>query len=341
MEVIKVNDNSCVKDYAKKLISQDCIDLYDAISSNLPENNSYFMLAAMPYICLVTNEACEWCKKAKKSIKPFKSKTILEKIRAKSKLFSNDRGVTFLEQQLALKNLVEIEHFYFKSLAKPYCPDCFITDVGTYSINNIFIGNTIQYAFDFQSFYKPNKSVYQSGEEIKLFTEEIGYKLQEIITNLTGEHYSISNSVHLHYDVKEKDFIYKKKFNKINNIISFSISCRINFLLIWFKQNCRTGSMLYLRLLYITFFSLKDDLDNLGISYENIFDNHYNIKFRNSMAHYSLYNKINDSEILPKVIGFGIIEKYFNIDYIEIVDIIEVKLYKISALLDEYFKIKC
>jgi hypothetical protein len=144
-----LNNKIDVKELAKKLLTQDCIDLLNAIFSVSREDMPFFLLAATPYICLVTNEAYEWCIKAKININPFKSKTILENIRAKAKLLSNDKIVSFEEQRTAFKNIIKIEHNYYKNLANSNCPDLLIDNVGTYTLDNICIGNTIQYSYDF------------------------------------------------------------------------------------------------------------------------------------------------------------------------------------------------
>lgn len=327
-----------IKDFAKKMLTQDCIDILDATFNVSKKDGPVFALAAAPYICLVTNEAYEWCKRAKINISPFESKTILENIRAKAKLFSNDKIVSFEEQRTAFRKIIRTEHTYYKDLAKPYCPHFLIDDVGTYTINKIYIGNTIQYAYDFQLFSKPNTPIYESGNEIMSFSTEIGSKLQEIVTKLTGEAYKLqynSGTIQLHTD---KNFNFRRKFVQVDNILIFSLICRINYLMSFFKQNCPQNSMLYLRLIYITFYSLKNELDNLKIDYGRIFDGYHDRTFRNCMAHYSLFQKINSNEIMLSAIGYGLIEKYFHIEYSELVKTIEVKLTFILSKLEEQYK---
>ena len=312
-----------IKEMAKELLIQDCLDLVNAVFCVSENDRPVFILASAPYMCLVANEAYAWCRKSKIPLNPFQSKELLENIRAKAKLFSNDTIMPFDEQRLMIEKIIKIEHAYYKKLAKPYCPDSLIDDVGTYMLNNTYIGNTVQYAYDFHLFSKPNRSIYESGDEIKSFSTELGSVLQEIITALTGEPFVIPQKVDTTQLHANRDFNFQRKFKQINNILIFSLACRINFLLRFFKKNCPQDSMLYLRLIYITFYSLKNELQNMKIDCRHIFDSYFDKGFRNCMAHYSLYQKINDSEINPSVVGYGLTEKYFHVDYFELVRIIE------------------
>ena len=97
--------------------------------------------------------------------------------------------------------------------------------------------------------------------------------------------------------------------------------------------------MLYLRIIYITFYSLKNDFEALNIVQDDIFDSRHNSTFRNSMAHYSLYDKITETEIMPNVLGYGLIEKYFGCDYSSFVGIIETKLLSLKILLENQFSL--
>lgn len=326
-----------VSDYAKELLLQDVVDMIDAIFNVSNTDRAIFMLAAMPYICLVIKEGYDWCMRYGVDLSKFASKGILENIRAKGKLFGNDKNIDFNSQFNKIKRLIKIEHSYFKSLAKTFAPDCLINDVGTFKIEDIFIGNTIQYSYDFSLFSKENTSIYESENEMRSFSTEIGETAQEIITKIRGIPYTINN---VKNNIKEHsclDYNFKRHFKNENNLIIFSLYCRINFLLYYFKRKCRKNSMLYLRIIYITFYSLKNDLEKLNIDSANAFDSFYDIKFRNSMAHYSLYKKIDINEIQHNVIGFGIIEKYFNISYHNLVLNVENKLEEINKILYNNF----
>ncbi|MEA5051743.1 MAG: hypothetical protein VB021_09780 [Oscillospiraceae bacterium] len=203
-------------------------------------------------------------------------------------------------------------------------------------VNGFYIGNTIQYAYDFLLFSKPDKALYESGNEIMSFSAEIGSMLQEIITAFTGAPFNIPKNLYNPTLHTYRDYNFKRKFKNIDNLLIFSLICRINFLLYWFKNSCPQNSMLYLRLIYITFYSLKSELQNLKIECCQVFDRYYDRTFRNCMAHYSLYQKIDDSEIDLSVIGCGLIEKYFHAGYFEIVETIEKKLELIKSALENY-----
>ncbi len=327
-----------VKEIAKVLLVQDCMDLLNAVFGVSKSDRPVFVLASAPYMCLVTNEAYEWCKKSQISLNPFLSKELLENIRARAKLFSNDTIVRFNDQRLIIENIIKIEHAYYEKLAKQCCANFLIDDVGTYLLNNRYIGNTIQYAYDFYPFSKPNRSIYESVDEIKAFSAEIGSMLQEIIVALTGKAYKIPQTMYTTQSHTYKDFNFQNKFKETNNVLMFSLVCRINFLLNFFKKMCPQDSMLYLRLIYITFYSLKSELKNMKMDCSNIFENCFDKNFRNCMAHYSLYQKIGRTEINASATGYGLIEKYFSIDYFELVRTIECKLNLVLSELEAHYK---
>jgi hypothetical protein len=69
--------------------------------------------------------------------------------------------------------------------------------------------------------------------------------------------------------------------------------------------------MLAFRMMYITFYHLEADLKNLGFEFVHYNMPYRNQYFRNAMAHYSLFGKISDGEIIEDVVGFGLLEKFF------------------------------
>lgn len=87
-----------VSDYAKELLLQDIVDMMDTIFNVSNTDRGIFMLAAMLYICLVINEWYDWCTRYGADLSKFISKEVLENIRAKGKLFGNDRYVNFDNQ---------------------------------------------------------------------------------------------------------------------------------------------------------------------------------------------------------------------------------------------------
>ncbi len=328
-----------VKEYARIIIIQDVIDLMNAINITNINDKSIFMLALIPYVCLVVNESYEWCRRDNHIITEFRSKKVLEKIRAKGKLFSNDKFLSYKQQVTEFEKCLYIQHKYFKGLAKPYCPDCLIYDIGTYKVGNYYMGNTIQYSYDFMDFAVKDKSISNSGKEIFNFSKEIGIALQEIMISLTGKSYQLQDNNIASAEYHNEDFNFNKKFKKIDKLIIFSLCCRINFLIFSFKNKCPQNSMLYLRLIYITFYSLKSDLDSLKINYNSIYNDYFDKEFRNCMAHYGLYNKIKENELMPNAIGYGLIEKYFKVEYIDLVSIIENKLFALIQELEKNIEI--
>lgn len=325
-------------EYAKKMLIQDIEDIVEVILNIDKEERPIFMSAVIPYICLIINEGYNWCSKAKIQLPMLKSKDIIENIRAKGKLFGNDKYLSFDNQIGSIDKIIEMEHEYYKSLAKPYALDCFIYDIGTYWKDQFCVGNTIQYSYDLFSISKDGKLIYRYRNEIFNFSSEIGSACQDIYRAITGKNYKSNNNVSVKTkELRNVDFKFKNKFKNTRNIIIHCLICRINFILYYFKEQCRENSLLYLRISYVTFYSLKNDMEALGIIEDKIFDEYYNSKFRNIMAHYGLYNKITNDEIIQNVIGYGIIEKYFNCDYSNIVKIIEEKLLLLKQLLENEF----
>lgn len=74
-----------VSDYAKELLIQDIVDIMDEIFNVSNTDRAIFMLAAMPYICLVINEGYDWCTRYGVDLSKFVSKEILENISVKVK----------------------------------------------------------------------------------------------------------------------------------------------------------------------------------------------------------------------------------------------------------------
>lgn len=64
-------------------------------------------------------------------------------------------------------------------MPKQFAPDCLGDDVGTYKIEDIFIGNTIQYAYDFSSVSKEDTSIFDMY--IDEFKDVINNKNKELL----------------------------------------------------------------------------------------------------------------------------------------------------------------
>ena len=65
-------------------------------------------------------------------------------------------------------------------------------------------------------------------------------------------------------------------------------------------------------MIYITFYHFKNDIESFGL--KSVYYNmpYRNTNFRNVMAHYGLFGKMDDSNIIDNVVGYGLVEKYFN-----------------------------
>ncbi len=326
------------ENYVKKLILDDLTNLINIMLSINKSDISVIAMGLMPYMCLIVNEAYDWCIRSNIKIDEFKSKSVLEVMRSRTKLFNNDKYLSYTNHTDELNELVKSSYAYFKNIAKPYCPDCLIVDTGVYFSNNIYVGNTIQYSFDYYKLSTENKAVFELDKEVYNFAAEIGECIQNIFYTLSGEKLKIIKP-YVNINITSKDYRFSKSFVNINNLLVFCLSCRINFLL-EFKNLLKINFILYLRFIYLTFYSIKNDLDIMQIEYGDIFEFYYNRNFRNIMAHYSLYGKIIDTEFVSDVNGFGIVEKYFNVSSENLTDIIVNKLYEILSLLEVRFSLK-
>ena len=71
-----------------------------------------------------------------------------------------------------------------------------------------------------------------------------------------------------------------------------------------------------LRIAYLTYYHLQEDLDNFRISGDIYYHMPYrDIILRKAMAHYSLYGKLDEPNIREDVIGFGLFERTVSADY--------------------------
>ena len=142
---------------------------------------------------------------------------------------------------------------------------------------------------------------------------QVGQTMQELHIALTGTSYILKKYEDRDLSVTKRDYRMDNRrfFKKENAIFAFNLYCRLNYLLELFSKLCKPKSMLAFRMMYVTFYHLKYDLENFGLGFVHYNMPYRNNIFRNAMAHYSLFGKIDDSEIMENVIGFGLFEKYF------------------------------
>lgn len=134
------------------------------------------------------------------------------------------------------------------------------------------------------------------------------------------------------YDLRMSDHMF---FKNENAIFAFNLLCRVNYLLEMFIPLSKNKLMSF-RMMYITFYHLKFDLDNLGLTSIH-YDMPYRDKFfRNAMAHYSLYGKLSNAEIIDDVIGFGLFEKFFKVPFQTVYQAIIDEFTKTRDSLEQY-----
>ena len=308
------------QDVAKKFIIDDIKEILDVYSSCTENTCVHFMLGGLLYISMIISGAVDWCNKAGIDIDCIVDKETVDKLRAKVKLYSNDTEIPLAEQKNIMKNIIEIEKQYWideQAKSGKWCPNFIIPDIGTYKINNHYVGNTIEYAYEYSPL-NPDKLPILSalgGETpqsslIYNFSVEIGQTMQNLYSKLTNSVYLLNGEKNVAIAVIEKNFRMSNRcfFKKENGIYAFYLCCRINYLLELLVPMCQKKLFLAFRMVCLTFYHIKDDLKNLGLDFV-----HYNMpyrdkEFRNTMAHYSLYGKIDDVDIDNNVIGYGLIK---------------------------------
>ena len=223
-----------------------------------------------------------------------------------------------------------------------------IPNIGAFKINNHYIGNSLEYAYEYAPLNPDKKpiadAVLDEDEEKSksfIFAKQMGQMMQVLYFALTGQTFELEFANEIDIQIEEFDFRVErhKLFNKLNGFFIFNILCRINYLIELFHVLSKENTFLAFRMMYITFYHLKDDLMSLNM--ESIYYNmpYRNSVFRNAMAHYSLYGKISDSEIIDNSIGFGLFEKYFNESFNTVNDKILAEFYKTRDSIERYVKI--
>lgn len=309
---------------AKKLIIEDIKEISNTLLRCDEETRLHFVLGGLLYFATIISGAVDWCERANIEVNCFANKRIVDKLRAKVKLYSSDSVIPFDQQKILMDRIVSVEKQYWIDLQAQsgiWCPEFIIPDIGAYTANGHYIGNTLEYAYEYSPLNPSCRPILEAigGQDKEnslayIFAIKIGQTIQELHTKITGKKYVSQNCIDKKIVIRDIDFRLSNRsyFEKDNAIFAFNLCCRINYLLEVFSQLCETNSFLAFRMMYITFYHLEFDLENFELN-----DIHYNMPyrddiFRNAMAHYSLFGKIDDSEIIDNVIGYGLFEKFFN-----------------------------
>lgn len=339
------------EDVAKQMILSDCVDIMDVFCRCDDTLRQVFMLAGLGYFSLIIDGAIKWCNKANISIN-VESNSLLEKLRAKVKLFSNDTAITFNDQMHLYEEIISIEKQYYIDLqakSGKWCPKFLIPDMATFAINNHYVGNTIQFAYELSPF-NPQKqplavAMSRKVDEFPLpyaFSYQIGYSMQEIIQALSNCTYELKyEPVVLSYSERDIRIDNHRDLKSKNKSIQvFNLCCRLNYILELLGPLCKPNSLLPLRVAYITYYHLEKDLENLQLTKQIYYHMPYhNRYFRNVMAHYSLYGKIEDCDIRDNTIGYGLFEKLLSATYEDVYEILFSEMKKTRDALEKYIKV--
>lgn len=339
------------EDVAKQMILSDCLDIMDVFCRCDDKVKSIFMLGGLGYFAMIIDGAIKWCNKANITLRS-QSSELIEKLRAKVKLFSSDTVITFEEQMCLYEEIVAIEKQYYIDLqaaSGKWCPKFLIPDMGKFTINDHCIGNTIQFAYEFSPFNPQKEPIIvamgpRTGSLPLSFTfaKKIGQSIHEIIRVLSNRSYEINyNPIALSYSRKDiRISNHRDLKSKTRAIQVFNLSCRLNYILELLIPLCKPCSLLPLRLAYITYYHMKRDLENLQMTNRIYYHmSHRDRDFRNAMAHYSLYGKIEDSDIREDEVGYGLFEKLLSSTYEEVCDSLFSEMKKTRDTLEEYIRV--
>lgn len=338
------------QDCAKKLILNDILDIMNAFFKCREHTRVHFMLGGLLYFATIISGGVDWCEKAGIPTSCFADKETIDKLRAKVKLYSSDNIIPFNEQKRIMEAIVRIEKQYWLALqakSGKWCPKFIIPDAGAYSASGHYIGNTLEYAYEYSPLNPCRKPILEvlggTEKESSLaftFSTQIGETMQELYTKIAGKPCIIQKQEPIELIIDSHDFRIdnRRYFRKDNSIFAFNLCCRINYLLEIFAQVSPPNSLLLFRMMYITFYHLKYDLENLGLDFIYYAMPHRNKDFRNAMAHYSLFGKLSDQEIVENAVGFGLFEKYFGKSFENIRQELVGELIKTRDSLENYVK---
>lgn len=337
---------------AAKILIHD--DLFAMIALNeklLERDKGMFALGFLLYYATIIINAVEWCKKAGIVLTASIDVDLLEKLRAKTKLYSSDSAIPFAEQQKMMGEIIEIEQLYWKKVHSK-CVFRFLPlpDIGVYTVNGHNIGNTFEFAYEYSPFNpnrRPINEVMSSQTKEDSLSFKYGHMIGRNAANLAK--YFDLDIRHARNQAKADVRIGRYDLNfsqnrflakNPNGIYALNLVCRMNYLLELIVQLCSGHRMFAFRMIYITFYHLRFDLDELGLNFVHYCMPFRDRTFRNAMAHYSLFGKISDAEIKPDVVGLGLFEKFFDKSFEDVNSAIIEEFTKTRDSLEQYVRVK-
>lgn len=333
---------------AKKLIENDLQEIMDTFSICSGTTSIHFMLGGLLYFATIISGALDWCEKANIQVENFVDREVIDKLRAKVKLYASDDVIPLSEQKLLMDRIVAVEKQYWidrQGASGKWFPKFLIPDLGAYRVNGHYIGNTLEYAYEYSPLNPEGKAIldalggkYKESSAIFRFAIQQGQTLQSLYTKVAGKRYFLNRQENDWISVADSDLRLsnRKFFRRENAVYALNLCCRINYLLELLIPLCGENSLLAFRMIYITFYHLKFDLENLNLNHIHYQMPYRNRYFRNAMAHYSLFGKIKDEEIDDSVIGYGLFEKFFGVPFHVVNETIITELKKTRDSLEEY-----
>ena len=333
---------------AKRLIENDLKEIMDTFASCSGTTSVHFMLGGLLYFAMIISGALDWCEKANIQVEYYVNREVIDKLRAKVKLYASDDVIPISEQKVLMDRIVAIEKQYWldcQAASGKWCPQFLIPDLGAYRVNGHYIGNTLEYAYEYSPLNPEGKAIIDAlggkdkeSSAIYRFAVQQGQTLQSLYTKIAGKRYLLNRQENDWISVEDIDLRLsnRKFFKKENAVYALNLCCRINYLLELFIPLCGENSLLAFRMMYITFYHLKFDLENLNLEHVYYHMPYRDRSFRNAMAHYSLFGKITDEEIDEKVIGYGLFEKFFGAPFGTVNDAMIAELKKTRDSLERY-----
>lgn len=338
------------EDAARQMILDDCIDSLDIFCRCSKSLRAVYMLGGLSYFALVIDGAIKWCNKANIPLQ-CKGSPLLEKLRAKTKLFSGDTTISFQDQMVLYDEIISIEKQYYIDLQRQsgkWCPKFLIPDMGRFSIGNHCVGNTIEFAYELSPF-NPEKKPFAVAAKSReghssipyLFSYELGGNIQSIIQALSGQSYVLNYFPDESISLSEKEV-------RIGNISALkkayaiqisNICCRLNFILELVLSLCADNRLFPFRMAYITYYHLREDLLNLKLNQVHYHLQYDSRELRNVMAHYNLFRRLDDSDVNTSVIGYGVFEKLVSASYEQVSKSLFDEMRKTRDALERYIKI--
>ena len=309
--------NNKLFDISKNLLMQDIDTIYTIITQPDSESRSIFFMGVFSYFTACIAGAVDFLEERQISCNDLSIHNefapVLEKVRAKLKLYRERTGknmstIDSIRDNQNEKFAAQLRFPILKKFGINY-------DLGTYILDNQYIGNTFLYKWFFDEvgeiklenpYFEYSKAL---GQAVR-FIKEIWYINYPVCGNFNFE------------TIATKDFNVTRRPSKLfgNNsdkgqcLFLFNIMCQVNFAMYYLKQVLDNENSLSIRIKYLIYYFSCSSLQSLknyceqnktkiyALNYldtENI-RNLLNEEFCNCMRHYEIRdNNLNGISIDP------------------------------------------